>query len=281
MVVPHKVTAMILWQVRNACRVSVEGLCHRGSVPQRLRAVQRHFCVVPDTNPDDDNEMSDMIVHTNFVQELEAEVGKGAASNLLFQLEHPLMKKYNFSVNEFCVGARDALQNVFDIMQTVDMKNVSVSYKGLSFLDDICATDPAKIFLGIARKELAIDDVQARIKNELSWFESLGINNMEYNLDVTGRKVSLHSLTNANIRVTQRRVLVDELADDNIESFADKKAADIDEGDEEHVLIDIDASFYLLTVASLNYFVPGPPRYDLRVRFTSHAFLIFCVFDVS
>jgi hypothetical protein len=44
-------------------------------------------------------------------------------SHLALSLQHPLLLKYNFDRENFCIGAKDSFQNIYQIIQSKEFKD--------------------------------------------------------------------------------------------------------------------------------------------------------------
>jgi hypothetical protein len=266
------------------------------------------------SSDDSSDSRSDLQIHLDYMKEAEIAAGRGGGSGeekeeekgsgLLFDLQHPLLRKYNFDVEDFSTGASDAVHSVFRAVHTNDFKQLSdglvKTCPSLLFLKEVCSDDAIKTMRRVEQGGEGIQDVHARIEGDLQWFNRFGLQ-LSHDLHVHERQLAFAHLTDVKLHLSRSRAAATAVLATTIPAAAGVPAADSDkdsmsraaggrggtegidgeaeeeqkeedkeedEGGEEgetHVMAVVNTVFQLRSEAAVHYYLPGPPQYDLKV----------------
>lgn len=228
-----------------------------------------------------DIEETDLQVHKNFLKNVfmeqeEGEKGEGVgeegggeegAGRLLLRLQHPLLRKYNFDLTEFCIGATAAIHSLFQALQEAADEGGGAARAADSLLEDTCSSQARETLRQVMRGGVAVDDIHSRMEGDLRWFSKFGFQ-LEHKLVVLQRHLAFAFVQNVQLHLSQSRSPTDE----NIWG----EQGGISEGEDSqrrHVLAVVDMIYQLRSDAVLNYSLPGPPPYHLKVCYSPYCCL--------
>jgi hypothetical protein len=234
--------------------------------------------------------------HAESESQSEPEPDLGLSPALLFHLRHPLLQKYALDPGVFAQHATAALNAMLREVDSLEIQDLpdghartcpEIAFASEAFSEEAYAT-LQQLVLG----KVGIDDIQSRMQNDLNWFTKVGVH-LQHKLRVVEREVTFGYIKDLKVHLspsplpTEESIWgarrkesseVDSQSKDNSSLSEEEETPDSDmeeleltlaggctEDKEQHVHAVIDAVFQLRTYASLNYFVEGPPSYNLSV----------------
>eukprot|EP00603_Paraphysomonas_imperforata_P005962 CAMPEP_0114425110 /NCGR_PEP_ID=MMETSP0103-20121206/7060_1 /TAXON_ID=37642 ORGANISM="Paraphysomonas imperforata, Strain PA2" /NCGR_SAMPLE_ID=MMETSP0103 /ASSEMBLY_ACC=CAM_ASM_000201 /LENGTH=379 /DNA_ID=CAMNT_0001593923 /DNA_START=183 /DNA_END=1322 /DNA_ORIENTATION=- len=255
----------------------------------------------PEVATGNDKPLSDLQIHLDFLRQGRKDVlrlGEGGADtedaveeDLLFHLQHPLLRKYNLDMAAFSQNSTEALNSVFGTIDSAVLESDSESHTrscpSLLAVSEAFSEHAFSSAQDVVQGKVGIDDVRSRMRNDLDWFEKFGLN-LKHSLSVVAREVSFGYVKDVKLYMSaseepteesiwgRRRKDVVQCNDKDIDSndnsadatsSSDRITSSIssrgDLCEQRHVHAVVNAVYQLRSSAALNYFMPGPPRYDL------------------
>lgn len=245
---------------------------------------------------ENDNSSSDLQIHLNFLRQGRKNVvrlGEGGADSadaveedLLFHLQHPLLRKYNLDMAAFSQNSTEALNSIFGTIDTSVLESDSDSHSrscpSLLAVSEAFSEEAFSVAQDLVQGKVGIDDVRSRMRNDLDWFEKFGLT-LKHTLSVVAREVSFGYVKDVKLymsasgepteesiwgRRRRNEIRSSEIdssgeAGEQVDATSKNSSGSSDLCEQRHVHAVVNAVFQLRSSAALNYFMPGPPRYDL------------------
>ena len=256
-------------------------------------------------NTDPSTGTTDLDIHRDFIrsiileqiqhqgeQDQELDKGGGGEGNNLKEIDgqlitlaHPLLRKYDFNINEFITNATNSIHNLFEQMQeSADERaaggrgrsgiDMSFSSEVSELLEQTCTAPARETLRQVMAGHVALGDIARRKDHDLQWFARFGLQ-MEHALVVHERHLAFMQLDAITVHVLKSRSPPEESTETaDTEAVGEvggsaeqeeEEEEDDDDDERKHVLAQVTLTYQLRSDATLRYFLPGPPRYDLKV----------------